>query len=44
VRLHGAASSEAAFRVASRLNAAGFRPMHTLADGLAPVLEYFVAR
>ena len=44
VRLHGAASSEASFRVASRLDAAGFRPMHTLTDGLAPVLEYFVAR
>lgn len=44
VRVQGAASSEAMFSVRSRLDAAGFRPTHTLADGLEPVLEFFAAR
>jgi nucleoside-diphosphate-sugar epimerase len=40
VRIEGAASSEAGFRVTSRL--AGFTPRRTLADGLSEVLDLFL--
>jgi nucleoside-diphosphate-sugar epimerase len=40
VRIEGAASSEAGFRVSSRL--AGFAPRRSLAEGLADVLEFFL--
>jgi nucleoside-diphosphate-sugar epimerase len=42
VRIHGAALSEASFRVASRLDKDGFKPTHTLADGLGEVLDFFL--
>ena len=41
VRIQGAASSEAGFRVSSRLALAY---QHTLADGLGDVLDFFLAR
>ena len=40
VQIEGAASSEAGFRVTSRL--APFTPRHTLADGLSDVLDLFL--
>jgi nucleoside-diphosphate-sugar epimerase len=42
-RVHGAAASEATFKVCSRLDALGFQPAHTLADDLQPVLDFFSA-
>jgi len=40
VRIHGAASSEAGFRVTSRLG--GLEHRNTLADGLGEVLDFFL--
>jgi nucleoside-diphosphate-sugar epimerase len=42
VRVQGAASSGAGFRVRSQLDGDGFVPRHTLADGLVDVLDYFL--
>jgi UDP-glucose 4-epimerase len=41
VRIHGAASSEAGFRVTSRLGG-WFEPRRTLAEGLGQVLDFFL--
>ena len=43
VRIQGAASSEADFRVRSALEDAGFAPQRTLATGLGEVLDLFQA-
>ncbi|HEV7664333.1 MAG TPA: NAD-dependent epimerase/dehydratase family protein, partial [Chloroflexota bacterium] len=41
VRIDGAASSEAGYTVESRLAADGFRPRHSLATSIGPVLDFF---
>jgi nucleoside-diphosphate-sugar epimerase len=41
VRIQGAASSEAHFKVHSALEGHGFKPRHTLEDGLGEVLDFF---
>jgi nucleoside-diphosphate-sugar epimerase len=41
VEIHGAASSEASFRVLSALDEDGFRPQHSLANSLGEVLDFF---
>lgn len=43
VEIHGAASSEASFRVQSALDAEGFTPRRTLANSLGEVLDLFQA-
>jgi nucleoside-diphosphate-sugar epimerase len=43
VRINGAASSEASFRINTRLDQDGFQARHTLADGLGDVLDHFFA-
>jgi len=42
MRIHGAASSEAGFRVTSRLR--GLEHRYTLADGLGEVLDFFLGQ